>query len=88
MIRPLVWRNFTDVSKMSAASVIRAMTGGVSNCETSVNFYQTPRHNVPADSNWQEGKKGTVKLFSSGVFSALTGKYSEKEGTDCNEKLN
>jgi hypothetical protein len=37
----------TDVSKVLAASIIRAMMETVRTSETSVNYYQTTRRNIP-----------------------------------------
>jgi hypothetical protein len=52
---PLVWRKkFTDVSEVLTAYIIRAialMTEAVCTSETSLNFYQTTRHNIPEDSH-------------------------------------
>jgi hypothetical protein len=40
-----------DVSEMLTASIIKAMTmQAASTFETSVSFYETPRHNIPEDS--------------------------------------
>jgi hypothetical protein len=42
---------FIDVSKVLAASTIRAMMEAASTCKTSVNFHQTTRLNNPEDSH-------------------------------------
>jgi hypothetical protein len=39
----------TNVSEVLAASVIKAMMEAARTSETSVNFYQTTRHNTPED---------------------------------------
>jgi hypothetical protein len=53
MLRRVVWKKFTDVSAVLTASIIRAiialMMDEVSTTETSVNFYQTTRRNIPED---------------------------------------
>jgi hypothetical protein len=41
----------TDVSEELAASISRAMMEAESTSETSVNFYQTTRRNIPQDSH-------------------------------------
>jgi hypothetical protein len=49
MLRLVVWKKFTDVSKVLAASIIRAiifLMEAASISETSVNFYQTTRRNI------------------------------------------
>jgi hypothetical protein len=45
----VVWYNLTDVSEVLAASIIRAILvkEAASTSETSVNFYQTTRRNIP-----------------------------------------
>jgi hypothetical protein len=46
--------NFTDVSEVLTASIIRAiMMEAASTYETSVNFYQTTRRNIPEDGHFQ-----------------------------------
>jgi hypothetical protein len=55
MLRRVVWYKFTDVPEVLAASIIRSMPialmmGVTSTYETSVNFCQISRHNIPEDS--------------------------------------
>jgi hypothetical protein len=50
MLLRVFWYKFTDVSEVLAASIIRAITlvmEAAVTSETSVNFYQTSRCNVP-----------------------------------------
>jgi hypothetical protein len=53
LLRRLVWWNFTDVSEVFAASIIRAMSKweAESTSETSVNFHQTERRNNPENNH-------------------------------------
>jgi hypothetical protein len=51
MLRRVVWWKLTDLSEVLAAFVIVRMMGAVSTSETSVNFYQTKRHNIPEGIN-------------------------------------
>jgi hypothetical protein len=41
---------------MLAATIIRAMMKAASTSETSVNFYQTARRNIPEDSHLHNNK--------------------------------
>jgi hypothetical protein len=55
MLRRVVWQKLTHVSQLLTASIISAITTvmieAVSTSETSVNFYQTTRRNIPEDSH-------------------------------------
>jgi hypothetical protein len=52
VVAPCSLVEFTDVSEVLAASIIRAiMMEAVSTSQTSVNFYQTTRRNNPEDSH-------------------------------------
>jgi hypothetical protein len=52
MLGRVVWQKFTDVLVVLTASIIIAlMMEAVSTSETSVNFYQTTRRNIPEDSH-------------------------------------
>jgi hypothetical protein len=52
MSHRVVWYKFTEVSEVLAASIIIAlMMEAVSASETSVNFYETTRRNLPEDSH-------------------------------------
>jgi hypothetical protein len=54
MLHRAVWWKYTNVSEVLAASIIRVMImGAASTSETSVNFYQTTRRNIPEDSHLQ-----------------------------------
>jgi uncharacterized membrane protein YfhO len=48
-LRHTVWKKFTSISEVVAASIIRAMMEAASISETVVNFYQTTRCNSPED---------------------------------------
>jgi hypothetical protein len=48
MLRRVVTQKLTDVSEVLTASIIRAMSA-VRTSDTSVNFYQTERRDVPED---------------------------------------
>jgi hypothetical protein len=50
ILRRVVWLKLTDVSEVLTASMITLMMA-VSTFETSVNFYQTTRCNIPEDSH-------------------------------------
>jgi hypothetical protein len=53
MLRRVVCQKITDVSKVLAAArglLIALMMEAASTSETSVNFYQTTRLNIPEDS--------------------------------------
>jgi hypothetical protein len=53
MSRLVVWQEFTDVSEVLSASVIRTialMMEAASTSETSENFYQTSLRNIPENS--------------------------------------
>jgi hypothetical protein len=55
MLRLVVWQKFTNVSEVLAASIIRAMSEMMettSISETSVNFYEITRRNIPEDSHF------------------------------------
>jgi hypothetical protein len=60
MLRRVVWWKLTEVSEMLYASIIRAiivlpmialMMEAGSTSETSINFHQTTRRNIPEDSH-------------------------------------
>jgi hypothetical protein len=56
MLRRVVWLEFTYVSEVLAASIIRAMMvvlvmEATSIYEASENFYQTTRRSIPHDSH-------------------------------------
>jgi hypothetical protein len=52
MLRRVLWKKFTDVSEALTASITRTMKIETANTpETSVNFYQTTRRNIPEDSH-------------------------------------
>jgi hypothetical protein len=55
MLRHVMWYKFTDILEMFTASIIKAVTAlmmeAVRNSETSVNFYQTIRRNIPPESH-------------------------------------
>jgi hypothetical protein len=64
MLRRIVWQKFTDVSEALAASIIRAMRSmmaAASTSETSVNFYPTPRRNIPEDSQFHIRRRENLK---------------------------
>jgi hypothetical protein len=66
-LRRVVWQNFTDVSEVLAASIIReTMThrsddGGSIISETFVNFYQTTRRYDPEDSHLHTRRRENLK---------------------------
>jgi hypothetical protein len=66
MLHRVVWKKFTDVSEMLVASIIRKMMEATSTSETSVNFYQTIRRNIPEDSHLHTRRRENLKshLFS------------------------
>jgi hypothetical protein len=45
-------RSLLTFSDVLAASIIALMIGATSTCETSVNFYQTARRNIPENSHF------------------------------------
>jgi hypothetical protein len=50
MLRFVVWYKFADVSEVLAASIIIALMMEVARAsETSVNFYQSTKRNIPED---------------------------------------
>jgi hypothetical protein len=51
MLRSVVSYKLTDVSELlrTTASIIALMMEAVSTSETSVNFYETKRRNIPED---------------------------------------
>jgi hypothetical protein len=53
MLRRVVWYKFTDVSEVLAASIIGNIIALIMDAamtsETSANFYQTTRRNIPED---------------------------------------
>jgi hypothetical protein len=51
MLRRVLWYKLTDVSEVHIGPVIRAMMEAACTSETSVNFYQTTRHNTPDDNH-------------------------------------
>jgi hypothetical protein len=51
--RPVAWLKLIDVSEVLTASIIRTMVTELSTSETSANFNQTTRHNIPEDCNVQ-----------------------------------
>jgi hypothetical protein len=57
MLGRVVWQTFTDVSEMLATSVIRAARTS----ETSVNFDQTSRRNIPEDSHLHNRRRENLK---------------------------
>jgi hypothetical protein len=56
MLCRVVWQTFTDVSEVLVAAIIRAITS-----ETSVNFYQTTRRNIPEVSNLHTRHRENLK---------------------------
>jgi hypothetical protein len=53
---------FTDVSEVFAASIIIAlMMEAASTSETSVNFYQTTRRNIPEDNHLHTRRRENLK---------------------------
>jgi hypothetical protein len=65
MLRRAVWRNFTDVSEVLTASIIRAMIAqmmeAASTSERSVEFYETARRNIPEDSYLHTRRRENLK---------------------------
>jgi hypothetical protein len=65
-------RSFPDVSKVIAAYIIRAMIAltmeGASTSETSVNFYQTTRHNNPKGSHILTHRRKNLKSLISNSY--------------------
>jgi hypothetical protein len=62
MLRHVVWDNFTEVSEVFTASINRApMMESVSTSETSVNFYQTTRRNIPEDRHLHTRRRENLK---------------------------
>jgi hypothetical protein len=55
MVRRVVWQKFTGASEVLAPS----KAGSIS--ETSVNFYQTTRRNIPEDSHLRTHRRGNLK---------------------------
>jgi hypothetical protein len=61
MLRRVVWSKFTGVSEVLAVSIIRADYEAGSTSETSVNFYQTTRRNIPEDRHLHTRRRGNLK---------------------------
>jgi hypothetical protein len=62
MLRRVVWYKSADVSEMLAASIIIALMMGAANTsETSINFYQTTRRNIPEDSHLHTCRREDLK---------------------------
>jgi hypothetical protein len=57
MLERVVWLKFTDILEVLYVSIIRAaialMVEAAGTSETSVNFYQTTRRNIPENSHVQ-----------------------------------
>jgi hypothetical protein len=69
LLRRVVWWKFTGVSQMLAASIIRVMSkpradysSAASTSETSVNFHQTTRRNIPEDSHLYTHRHENLKF--------------------------
>jgi hypothetical protein len=65
LLRHVVWWKFTDVTELIAASIIRVTSkprAPASTSETSVNFYQTTRHNNPQDSHVHTCRRENLKF--------------------------
>jgi hypothetical protein len=79
MLRPVVWLKFTDVSEVLPAAIFRAMITtalmmeAASTSETSVNFYQSKRHNIPQDSHLHARRRENLKSYkgSHSLYSSL-----------------
>jgi hypothetical protein len=61
MLRSVVSSKLTDVSEVLTASIMRAMMVAVSTSETSVNFYETARRNIPEHSHIHTRRRGNLK---------------------------
>jgi hypothetical protein len=72
MLRRVVWKKFTYVSEVLAASIIRAVSiialiiVAASTSETSVDFYQITRRNIPEDSHIYNRSRKNVKSHQDG----------------------
>jgi hypothetical protein len=66
MLHRVVWQKFTDVSEVLPALMIEA----ASTSETSVNFYQTTRRNIPEDSHrkWTDWNGKIVRMYRNYFF--------------------
>lgn len=53
--------SLVDVSEMPTASITKAMMKALSTSETSVNFYQATRRNVPKDNHLQTRGRENLK---------------------------
>jgi hypothetical protein len=63
MLRRVVWLNFTDVSEVLIASIIRAMSEAVSTSEALVSLYQTTRRYIPEDSHLHARRRENLKFL-------------------------
>jgi hypothetical protein len=62
-LRHAVWYNFTNVSEVFAASIIRAMMmEAASTSGTSANVYETTRRNNPEDSHLHARRGENLKF--------------------------
>jgi hypothetical protein len=83
MLRRVVWWKFTDISEVLSASIFRAISiiralialqmEAVSTSETSVNFYQTTRRNIPEDSHLHTRRCENLKSHGNEPSGSMNG---------------
>jgi hypothetical protein len=61
MLRRVVSQKLADVSEVPIASIIRAMMKAVSTSETSANFYETTRRNIPEGGHLHTRRRENLK---------------------------
>jgi hypothetical protein len=70
MLRRVVWYKFANVSEVLFASIIKARSlislimESLSTSETSVNFYETTRRNIPEDRHFHALRRENPKSHS------------------------
>jgi hypothetical protein len=70
MLSRVLWQKFTDASEVLAASIIRAVKAA-STSESSMNFYQTTRRNIPEESHLHTRRRENLKYhrYASTLYS-------------------
>jgi hypothetical protein len=63
MLLRVVWQKLGDVSEMLAAPIIVLTMKAASTSETSLNFYQTTRRNIPEDCHRRRENLTSQKTF-------------------------
>jgi hypothetical protein len=62
MLRLVVWPILADVSEeLTASTIIALIMEAISSYETSVNIYQTSRHNIPEDCRLHTRRRDNLK---------------------------